>query len=191
MAETEEYETLRALVPELRDAVGLHLVPLSGHLFAKGLITEDQEIELRNESKSKASRAADLVSMMMNKVKLDPTYFQKFIDILRSNGVPNIDNLLSEPKLKLRVNPICKQKVPSATKVSRTALSSARKQTHYTSARMQTRYTNRMQLTIGAECKCHICTSDLRCSSTVVKFSLLDSDQRGKEDFKERLRVVE
>ena len=176
MTETHEYISLRAHVPQLRLAVQHHLVSLSGHLFAKEIITDEQETELRNESKDKANRAADLVSMVMNKVKLDVTKFQVFIDILKSNGVPNIDDLLTEIRLEPKVEPVSEQEVSEV--IESVAISSG----------TQT-FSNQMQHTLGIECDCRICTSELKCSSTVVNFSLLDSDpERQKKDFEFQLK---
>lgn len=176
MAETEEYKALRELVPQLRDAVKPHLVPLSGHLFAKGLITEPQETELRNEYKSKESRAAELVSMVMNKVKLDTTNLQVFFHILRKYGIQNVDDF-SEVKLE----PKSKQKTPSSVaEVSEYAAIS--------STGTQTLSANQMQHTLAVECDCRICTSKLKQSSAVVTFSLLNSNKRQKEDYEYQLQ---
>ena len=177
MAETQEYTTLKQVVPQLRLAVQSNLVTLSGHLFAKGLITDEEEIELRNDSKSRAYRAADLISMVMNKVKLDPQYFKIFIDILKSSGVSDID--ITQLELEPQSKPSCEKMPPAAEISEHIPLSSTGKQIVST---------NQLQHTLVVECECHICTSVLKCPLTVINFPLLNLDERGKEDFIFRLK---
>ena len=183
MAETPEYSTLKRLVPQLRLTVQPHLLALSGHFLASELITEEEEAELRNESKSKASRAADLISMIMNKVKLNPVCSKQFIDILKNNGVTDIDNLIMDTPLELaecQAKPKSKRMSPTAEVSKHVALSSTG---------TQTVSTNQMQHKLEVECECRICTSVLKPHSLgVVNFPLLNPDERGKEDFEFQLK---
>ena len=180
MAETQEYTALIKLVPKLRLAIQPNLVTLSGYLLAKGLITDEEEAELRNESKSKQNRAADLVSMVTNKVKLDPTCFKIFIDVLKNSGVPS--DIITQLQLEPRPKPRSTEMSPAVTDVrERTAHA-------LSSTGTQTLSTNQMQHTLAVACKCHICTSLLKQPSTVIKFPLLNLDERGMEDYKFQLK---
>ena len=179
MADTQEYTALKELVPQLRLAIQPSLVTLSGHLLAKGLITDEEEAELRNESKSKQNRAADLISMVLNKVKLDPTHFKIFIDVLKNSGAPY--DIVTQLELEPQAKHILSERIsPAATEVS--------EQIAPTNIGTQTVSTNQMQHTLTMECKCHICTSVLKQPSMVVKFPLLNLDERGMEDYKFQLQ---
>lgn len=186
MTETQEYTTLRELVPQLRLAVQPHLVELGGHLFAKKLITFEQEAELRNESKSEQIRVADLVSMVITKVKLDPANLKIFIDVLKDGGFLDIYNLIrshleQQPHAHMpNMSPTCTVEVRN--QISSSALPSTGTQTPTDN---EVKYAcTRAGL---QECECRICTSMLNCPSTVVHFPLLNLDERGKEDYKLRL----
>lgn len=179
MAETKEYTTLRELVPELRLAVQPHLLTLSGHLLAKGLITDDQETELRNESKCKKSRAADLVSMVMNKVKLDSTCFKTFITALKDNGVPYVEILITRLKqTELKLEPQATSK-PTSKTVSPVAEVS--EDISHSSIRTKPLSSNPPSYQCG---KCHLCTGE---QTIDVTFPLHNLDDREKEDYKFRL----
>ena len=67
---------------ELRTAVKGDLTGLSGHLFAEGLISDDNCSELRNRNVEEADRAARLVELVQRRIKLDPQNYFKFIDVL-------------------------------------------------------------------------------------------------------------
>ena len=74
-----------ACTVELRAAVSNSLIQLSGYLLARGLITTDNDLELRNEMLSQASRAANLVELVQRRVQLDPQNYFKFINILKED----------------------------------------------------------------------------------------------------------
>ena len=61
-------------------------IQLGGFLIARGLIESNDECELRNATVSKDERAATLVELVRNKVKLDPQNYIKFIGILQEDG---------------------------------------------------------------------------------------------------------
>ena len=107
--ETTEYSAIKEL---LRDIVRSNLMTLIDDLFNKELITEGQEAELRNDQNSTTKRADDLISMVMNKVKRDPTYFTVFIDVLKRIGVPSIDEIISQ--LGIEPKPIVQTTTSSA-----------------------------------------------------------------------------
>jgi hypothetical protein len=71
---------------ELRNAVSNNLVPLSGCLLSKGLISRDNDSELRHKYTVNADRAAKLVEIIQGKVQLDHQNYNKFVDILEREG---------------------------------------------------------------------------------------------------------
>ena len=180
--ETQEYTTLKEAVPQLRLAIQPHLVTLSGHFLAKGLITDEEDAELRNESKTKENRAADLISMITKKVKLNSMHFKTFIDILKDIGVSDIDNLIIGTQAERQ----------TLTKLESKRMSPIAEISEYitlSSTGTQIASTNQMQHKLALECECRICTSMLkRCSAVITDFPLLDLDQREKEDFEIRLK---
>lgn len=177
---TREYATLKNLVPELRLAVQPHLVKLTGYLLAKHIITEEQDAELRNARNSEVNRAADLVSIVMNKVKLNPTKLEEFIDILKNCGISEIDDLINKTEIEPQVKPKSKrvsiaaeinehQTDPSTSKVVQTSIHS----------------TNQMQRTLELECNCQFCMRV--CSSEAINFPMLNFDEKENEDNKYQL----
>ena len=71
---------------QLKTAVSKTLSELGGCLLARGLITRNKECELRNSNVNEDERAAELVNLVQNKVKLDPRNYIKFIGILQEAG---------------------------------------------------------------------------------------------------------
>ena len=61
------------------------LVRLSGCLLEKGLISQENESKLRNEYVEKAGRAAHLVDLIQQKVKLDSRNYVQFTGILEED----------------------------------------------------------------------------------------------------------
>lgn len=86
MAETQEYKTLKKYVPHLRSAVQADLITLSEELRSKGLISEENKVRLKDESHSKEIRAANLVAIIMNTVKLNPACYNVFVKVLHDSG---------------------------------------------------------------------------------------------------------
>ena len=71
--------------PELRRSVEFNLLPLCAELLAVRLINEDNERSLRNRNVEGAYRAADLVSLVTQKVRESPSNYQKFVAILKKD----------------------------------------------------------------------------------------------------------
>ena len=80
-----EYGTLIKLTSELRVAVRLELVSLTGSLLASRLISLDNDIELRNTTHSEVERSARLVELVQIKVRQNPRHYHSFIGILQGN----------------------------------------------------------------------------------------------------------
>ena len=58
---------------------------MCGDLLAEGLITNDQKDEARNDKISAKKRAADLVSLILNKVEQDTQNFKKLVVLLKQD----------------------------------------------------------------------------------------------------------
>ena len=82
---SSEYRTLVELTSQLRLAVKSDITSVSGELVSCGLISPDNDSELRNKMHSEADRAARLVELVQNKVLLDSQHYHTFIGILQSN----------------------------------------------------------------------------------------------------------
>lgn len=61
------------------------LIALCGELLRARLINEDKERSLRNRNVEEADRAAELVSLITDKVKEDPENYHKFVTILKKD----------------------------------------------------------------------------------------------------------
>jgi hypothetical protein len=70
---------------KLRTAVCNDLVRLSGCLLEKGLISQENDSGLRNRSVEEADRAARLVDLVQQKVKLDSRNYVLFTSILEED----------------------------------------------------------------------------------------------------------
>ena len=80
-----EFESMKDCVPELRLSAKTNLLSLSGELLAARLISDENEESTRNRNVNEAARAADLVSLIIDKVREDPRNFHKFLRILKKN----------------------------------------------------------------------------------------------------------
>ena len=80
------YTSLQKHVPNIRTAVRANLTQLSGELLAKGLISPESDVKLRDRAQSEEDRAAELVTLVMDQVKLNPDNYKTFIDILKESG---------------------------------------------------------------------------------------------------------
>ena len=87
--DTAEYQTIKKCTPQLKIATQHTLTKLSGHLLSRGLITADQDGELRNNMHSESDRAAKLISLILNKVELAPKYYSMFINALEEDKLNN------------------------------------------------------------------------------------------------------
>jgi putative heme degradation protein len=85
MANSPEYNSMVDCTPELRYSVKPNIVSLSGELLRARLINEDKDTALRNRNVEEADRAADLVSLVTNKVLEDPENYHKFVAILKKD----------------------------------------------------------------------------------------------------------
>ena len=86
VADSAEYQTMIHCTVQLKTAVSKTLSELGGYLLAGGLIARNNACELRNGTVSEDERAATLVELVQNKVKLDPQNYIKFISILQEDG---------------------------------------------------------------------------------------------------------
>ena len=84
MANSPEYNSICDCIPELRRSAEPNLISLCGELLRARLINEDKEKSLRNRSVEEAHRAAELVSLVTNKVREDPENYHKFVAILNN-----------------------------------------------------------------------------------------------------------
>ena len=85
--DTQEYLTLKKNALQLEDAVQSDLVTVIGKLRSKGLISEKIEARLKDESKNPKDRAAKLVTIVTNVVRLRPEQYNVFVDILQEGGI--------------------------------------------------------------------------------------------------------
>ena len=84
--ESAEYKTMIVLTDKLGLAMRPDLISLTGSLLASGLISPDNDIELRDTAHSSAvERSARLVELIQNKVQQNPRHYHSFIGILRGN----------------------------------------------------------------------------------------------------------
>ena len=89
MAQARDYNvyfTLQEYVPDIRTAVKANLTQLSGALLAKHLISSENDVKLRDRAQNEEDRAADLVTLVMDQVKLNPDNYKTFVDILKESG---------------------------------------------------------------------------------------------------------
>ena len=192
MAGTQEYQALIRLVTELRTAVQRDLIALSGRLLSRGLISTDNDNFLRDELRTKESRAAELVSIVLDKVKLNPKpNFAIFFNILKESGDHYNDLIkLIESEMPSSKQPMNSQSTldhPVTDHQSAVLLSLSGTQTHHIANSSRT-------LEVAGEC-C-VCTNELGCPeplTTEIRFPYLDPesivmlDDREKHDLEFRL----
>ena len=80
-----EYETIKYHTADLQLAVKMDLIYLGGELVSAGLITPDQNREIRNHCTPLEERAADLVYFVQVRVQQHPRYYHDFISVLEKN----------------------------------------------------------------------------------------------------------
>jgi uncharacterized LabA/DUF88 family protein len=85
MANSPEYNSMVDCIPGLRLAVQPNIISLSGELLRARLINKDKETWLRNTSISEVDRAAELVSLVTNKVREDPENYHELVAILKKD----------------------------------------------------------------------------------------------------------
>lgn len=101
-----EYLTLKRNALQLEDAVQSDLVTITGKLRSKGLISEKIEARLKDESRNAKDRAAKLVTIVTNVVKLKPEQYNMFVEVLQEGGIDVI-----RPQIMTQDNPqsmVCK-----------------------------------------------------------------------------------
>ena len=80
--DTAEYKAIIRSTVELRTAVMNNTTTLSGHLLSKELITSENEMAL---GQSEPERAAKLVRLIQQRVKMNPGNFYTFLSILEKD----------------------------------------------------------------------------------------------------------
>ena len=181
MAESQEYNTLKQYIPEVRTAIKSHLTSLGGKLTSSNLISPEYDARLRNLSISEEDRAAELVSLLLDKVKLNKENYRTFLDVLRTSG-GHFNDILS--KLE---SPEAQQESGCVGDSQQTGLQAS------TSAISDSRVPIGA---LGMTCGCGICTSELGCRDPIpseIKFPLFDKsfgslDGREKQNFLFELR---
>ena len=184
MAESQEYKTLKRYIPEVETAVKSHLTSLGGKLTSSNLISPQNYARLRNLSISEEDRAAELVSLVLDKVKLNKENFRKFVDVLRTSG-DHFNDLLSilespEAHDQQESGRIGVDSQQTRLQASASAISDSRVPIG----------------ALGMTCGCGTCTSELGCSNPLpseIKFPLSDKsfgslDDRERQDFLSELR---
>ena len=160
MAESQEYKILKRYIPEVETAVKSHLTSLGGKLTSSNLISPENYARLRNLSISEEDRAAYLVSLILDKVKMNEKNFRIFLDVLRSGG-DNFNDILS------------KLESPEAQQESGCVGDSQQ-----TTLQASVSAISDFRVPIGAlgmTCGCGICTSELGCPNPLpseIKFPL-------------------
>ena len=86
MADTPEYKNLKKYMPQIVTALQTDLTTLSVQLVSKNLISEENASHLRNEHLNQNDRAADLISFVLNQVRLNPENYKAFISVLKESG---------------------------------------------------------------------------------------------------------
>jgi hypothetical protein len=204
MADTPEYKTLKKYMPQIITAIQTDLTTLSVQLLAKNLISEENASRLRNERLNQNDRAADLVSFVLNQVKLNSENYKVFISILKESG-RHFDEIL-----KLLEHAYDQAQTPHAStsdkqlvqgqqdsNISATGLSVQSSGTE-TSSRSISSESIMMQhgAGLGMEtCTCRICTSPMGRLDHLpekIKFPYLEPNipcELGKENLLYRLQL--
>ena len=195
MADTHEYKTLKKYTSEVTRAVQSDLTTLSGQLFSKNLISEENASRLRNERQSQYSRAAELVSLVLSKVELNPGNYKVFISVLNDSGSHFNDLIkLLEHDQNQVPHVVVKQLVQSQQDTRSTGATVA----HPKSSGTQTNPIMTVQHhgVRGVECSCSICASQYGRQNHLpanIKFPYLELDSAyeldeiGKQDLIIRL----
>ena len=82
---TKEYRTLMKARDNFVLAIGHNVITLGAELFAEGLISMENVAELQNLHVSCYERASNLVSLIADRVELDPVNYHTFVRILAKN----------------------------------------------------------------------------------------------------------
>ena len=108
---TPEYKCVQRLVPELTSAVQNDLVEISNQLLKHGVITTGNHNEFTDPRLASSHvRASSLIRTVLNRIEIDTSYFEKFVQVLEEN------ELYYKPVLdKLRVDLVVTDEQPTAT----------------------------------------------------------------------------
>lgn len=98
--EPPEYITVKKHLPQLQAAVKADLATITAKLQAKGIISEKNTAKVKDKSKSLEERAANLVVMVMNMVRLNPEHYNVFVDILQQSGIGVIPPMKSSKMVR-------------------------------------------------------------------------------------------
>lgn len=79
---TMEYKRIQKLFSNLVTAIENDLIDISGHLMSRGMITQENYQDFANWSEPAYARAASLMQMILNRIKLDSWYYYDFIQVL-------------------------------------------------------------------------------------------------------------
>jgi hypothetical protein len=100
MADKPEYRTIIQCTPQLEDAMKNDLTKLCGELSAVGLISPDNASSLRDpRSDTVIVRAAKLVELVANRVKVNGRDYVLFIQVLTRRWVDNRNIVLELEKV--------------------------------------------------------------------------------------------
>ncbi|MCG8623300.1 MAG: hypothetical protein MJE68_15080 [Proteobacteria bacterium] len=84
--DTPEYKTIRATTENLRLALQHHLVSIGGALVSRGVISSEQDGDLRNVMHSPAARVAMLIQWIQEEIQGgNIQIYHIFVDVLRQN----------------------------------------------------------------------------------------------------------
>jgi hypothetical protein len=193
MAESQEYKTLKRYIPEARTAVKANLTTLGGRLLSRNLISPQNDANLRNQSRSEEDRAAELVSLLLDKVKLNKENYRIFTDVLRTSG-DHFNDLLSKLELPEAQQSEC---IGIDSQLTTTLQASVDSQQTTLQAPASAISDSRVPIgALGMTCGCGVCTSGLGCPNPLpseIKFPLSDKsfgslDDQEKQDFLFELR---
>lgn len=82
---TPEYKLIQRLTPELRTAIQDDLQDISDHLLSRGIITRENYQDFTSWARPVYARAASLIQVVQNRIKLNNGYFYDFIQVLEKN----------------------------------------------------------------------------------------------------------
>ena len=180
MAESQEYNILKRYTTEFRTAVKSNLTSLGGRFFSSNLISRENDDKLRNQSVSEEDRAAELVSLLLDKVILNKENYRKIVDVLRSSG-DHFNDLVSklEPPEAQQESGRVGDSQQTTFQASASAISDSR-----------------VPGALGMTCGCGICDSGLGCPNPLpseIKFPISNKsfsslDDQEKEDVLFELR---
>lgn len=79
---TPQYRIIQRLAPDLKNAVKDDLCDFSLSLLSHGLITAEKQREFMNQAVSVDARASNLITTVLNRIKLDVRHYTVFVGVL-------------------------------------------------------------------------------------------------------------